>query len=79
MRSISKHAVSIAFSGADAQARPPRADSTRLLVVPAGRSKLNALYATHPAFRANHGQGAVFEGMFSRHKAPNALSSADLS
>lgn len=38
--------------------------------------QMNALYGAHPAVRANHAKGAVFEGTFTPAQGADALSSA---
>ena len=39
-------------------------------------NQMNALYGAHPATRANHAKGAVFEGVFTPAQGADALSSA---
>src|SRR5215469_3285765 len=39
-------------------------------------NQMNALYGAHPATRANHAKGAVFEGTFTPAQGADTLSSA---
>jgi catalase len=65
--SIAVAATVMAVSGAGAEDKPL---GTRLV------DQMNALYGAHPAARANHATGAVFEGTFTPAQGADALSAA---